>query len=73
MILRRVIILATFTLLIALIVWQGMKNETKNSKNYQHEEVIVIDGCEYLKIPSYMQHHTLTHKGNCKNPIHYQF
>lgn len=36
------------------------------------EEVVMIDGCEYLKIPSYMHHYTLTHKGNCKNPIHQQ-
>jgi hypothetical protein len=33
-------------------------------------DVVTIDGCEYLKCKSYMDYFTLTHKGNCKNPVH---
>jgi len=30
-----------------------------------------IDGCEYLSIdPTHSDLQALTHKGNCKNPIH---
>jgi hypothetical protein len=32
--------------------------------------VIIIDGCEYLYLPS-GQASWCTHKGNCNNPIHY--
>lgn len=32
--------------------------------------VIEIDSCEYLKLEVTHSYATLTHKGNCKNPIH---
>jgi hypothetical protein len=31
---------------------------------------VVIDGCEYIKSPVYGG--VYSHKGNCKNPIHYE-
>jgi hypothetical protein len=31
--------------------------------------IITIDGCQYIK-PIYESSSTLTHKGNCNNPIH---
>lgn len=34
-------------------------------------EVIVIEGCEYLRMRTSNGYYVLTHKGNCKNPIHY--
>lgn len=34
---------------------------------------IIIDNCEYLKkYEGYQCGYTFSHKGNCKNPIHYQ-
>lgn len=33
-------------------------------------EVITIEGCEYFKVYSSYGYFSLTHKGNCKNPIH---
>jgi hypothetical protein len=42
--------------------------ETKN--NYS---VIVIDGCEYIECDYGIlaqRVYSLTHKGNCKNPVH---
>lgn len=32
-------------------------------------EIIEIDSCEYL-VSCYDRSRSLTHKGNCKNPIH---
>ncbi len=32
--------------------------------------IVVIDGCEYLKVTGMSGNPTLTHKGNCINPIH---
>lgn len=35
--------------------------------------VKIIDGCEYLeRYEGYQNGYTFTHKGDCKNPIHYQ-
>lgn len=34
-------------------------------------EVVVYEECEYFRCVSYYGYHSLTHKGNCKNPIHY--
>lgn len=32
----------------------------------------IIDGCEYIKrYEGYNQGYTFSHKGDCKNPIHY--
>ena len=31
-----------------------------------------IDGCEYFATQSYGGYVNLTHKGNCKNPIHHE-
>jgi hypothetical protein len=45
-------------------------------KKYLEYEVLIIDSCEYLVYGRYdngNQHsdrQVLTHKGNCKNPIH---
>lgn len=40
-----------------------------------HRDVIEIDGCEYIETTSFMgdaQVSSLTHKGNCNNPIHFK-
>lgn len=34
--------------------------------------VVEIDGCEYIEFQTSLGYHGLTHKGNCKNPIHYK-
>ena len=34
--------------------------------------VIVIDSCEYIEYKVTSNGGVLTHKGNCKNPIHYK-
>ncbi|WP_375415794.1 hypothetical protein [uncultured Hymenobacter sp.] len=32
--------------------------------------VVTIEGCEYLRVEVTHGYATLTHKGNCRNPIH---
>lgn len=33
----------------------------------------IIDGCEYIKrYEGYQRGYSFSHKGNCKNPIHYK-
>ena len=58
-------------------------SKTVTFSKYSEYDVIVIDSCEYLVYGrlgtsnaksndeiSHYNSHTLTHKGNCKNPIH---
>lgn len=33
--------------------------------------VIVVEGCEYFVVDAHSSY-TYVHKGNCKNPIHYE-
>ena len=38
-------------------------------------KVVIIEGCEYIEVKAGIADqsvYSLTHKGNCKNPIHYQ-
>ena len=49
--------------------------EVKTTAKFYEYEVIVIDSCEYLVYGRNDEHyhvntHTITHKGNCKNPTH---
>lgn len=46
---------------------KGLYNDRETLKNYN---VIVIDSCEYLQWRSAYGYFMITHKGNCKNPIH---
>lgn len=34
-------------------------------------ETVTIDGCEYIR-KAWSENQTLTHKGNCTNPIHWR-
>lgn len=36
---------------------------------YRAYRTVEIEGCEYLLVHGYREE-SLTHKGNCKNPIH---
>ncbi len=44
-----------------------------NERKFDDYQVIMIDGCEYIAYKSNnTQFLSIEHKGNCKNPIHYQ-
>ena len=46
--------------------------DSAENKDYNYKEqyqIITIDSCEYIEKDSY-NGIVLTHKGNCKNPIH---
>lgn len=38
----------------------------------ENNKVIIIDSCEYLITARNTNSQSVTHKGNCKNPIHKQ-
>ena len=57
----------------ALLTLCGCNNgeQEKHNNSYDEYNVVIIDSCQYFKISSYgWGHYTLTHKGNCENPIH---
>lgn len=47
--------------------WDSYKNERRLIKLHE----VMIDSCEYIENgATYNYAYSLTHKGNCKNPIH---
>jgi hypothetical protein len=61
-----VLVIGTLCGLAMFVSWAKDRDIKELQKN---TSVVVIDGCEYLRFPLYY-HDGLTHKGNCKNPIH---
>jgi hypothetical protein len=50
----------------------NLDRDTEPSYDYK---VVVIDGCQYIEVNEGIgQTHTytITHKGNCNNPIHHE-
>ena len=63
--------LLTIVLLLTLIFTSSCSQNVKRSSTKyvidgSKVDEIEIEGCQYLNYA-----HTITHKGNCKNPIHY--
>jgi len=60
--------------LIAMLICIGIAATILSCKEKGKElfagEQVTIEGCEYLKMRSYSGYFSLTHKGNCSNPIH---
>lgn len=53
-----------------------------NSKKYYYTndekyiyvyDTIRIDGCQYFTVSQYGSANMIVHKGNCNNPIHYEY
>jgi hypothetical protein len=75
---ERVIAIALFTI-VFLAMLSGLISCTERNVNIQKTEYVVwdehklyiavVDSCEYLYGP-WGNATVLTHKGNCKNPIH---
>jgi len=69
---RKYIIIA-ITLLV--LIGCGDKNveiyDTKYSINGCYLEIYIIDNCEYIGKVRGLNSDMLTHKGNCKNKIHW--
>ncbi len=49
---------------------KSLENVQKIKESVPEYTVVVIDGCEYLRLEHTHGYASLTHKGNCKNPIH---
>lgn len=60
------VILGFAALVIFIIIVQGHANR-KNKEAIARPEVVLVDGCEYLRFSTHAGHSVLTHKGNCKN------
>lgn len=61
-------------LYLILILFACTNNGTGNAVTGETEySTIIIDNCEYLKkYEGYQRGYSFSHKGNCKNPIHYK-
>ncbi len=42
-----------------------------SERHSEHYEIYELDGCEYIAV-GYGKRRWGSHKGNCKNPIHYK-
>lgn len=66
-----------FILTLTIILFSGcmVKGDSNEyvfaSNNLSNENMVIFEGCEYFVISNYPPFKTFTHKGNCKNPIHY--
>jgi len=51
---------------------QSQQNTVTKGCPLNFAPVVVVDGCEYYELYAYGFTKTYTHKGNCKNPIHWE-
>lgn len=49
---------------------KSLDNVKKIRESVPEYTIVVIDECEYLRLEHTHGYASLTHKGNCKNPIH---
>lgn len=49
---------------------RSVENVKKMRETPPDYNIVIIDGCEYLRLEHTHGYASLTHKGNCKNPIH---
>ena len=54
--------------------YREIKKLSTSSEKYDiYYEIYTLEGCEYIVVSPGNSHFTWgTHKGNCKNPIHYK-
>ena len=55
---------------LALIILTGCVEHKYRAEDGTAYDIVIIDGCQYLKFYSYGGHDAVTHKGDCNNPIH---
>ena len=63
---KQVAVYSFCTLLVAFTSCDMTHPKEKESQ-YSNYDIIEMDGCEYYRSTS---GRALTHKGNCKNPVH---
>lgn len=72
---KKLLLFIVFVFSLCSCVNNDPTREIINIGNNIEYEIITIDGCEYIlgwDNNAYNGGYFLTHKGNCKNPIHYQ-
>lgn len=66
------ILIIVFLLISMLVI--GCESQLDKKMNINQKEgfaTVTIDGCEYIIVEGNVEY-SITHKGNCKNPIHKQ-
>ncbi len=62
----------TLTIIVCMVSCVTPDGDTREKKDGYY--IITIDGCEYIEVKYCAGcnngYYSLTHKGNCKNPIH---
>lgn len=59
-----------FLFFIIFFIGCDFDSESVPVKNFSYD-IVVIDSCEYIRSYTVYGHYVASHKGNCKNPIHY--
>ena len=64
--------IVVFMVTLSILGCDSTVKEVNDSYGFDYS-IVIIDGCEYIKVDEGVGHcrfFSLTHKGNCKNPIH---
>ena len=68
------LMLVVFIIIILFIsifkIMTSSSQKQNDLKSIESPEVVIIENCQYFKIPAYAFTYTLTHKGNCTNHLH---
>ncbi len=62
---------------LAMFIASGCSSDQEPQEKRTHNDslpeytIVVIEGCEYFRFLSTHGYVHITHKGNCKNPIHF--
>ena len=68
----KIFFIIVFIFTMSMIGCDSAVKEVNDSYGFDYS-IVIIDGCEYIKVDrTALQSRvfSLTHKGNCKNPIH---
>lgn len=66
----------TLVMIIAIIFMVACETPDGDRTKKEGYSILTIDGCEYIEVSSMIGsnngYYSITHKGNCNNPIHHK-
>lgn len=69
-------ILISLVVIFASLIFASCTSNNVSAESLKNKcQIVEIDGCEYIlysETQGYSGYGFLSHKGNCKNPIHYK-
>lgn len=68
----KIFFITVFILTMSMIGCDSIVKEVNDPYGFDYS-IVTIDGCEYIKVDdgfAQCRVFSITHKGNCKNPIH---